>query len=959
MNEVLAKTALIQWLRKRSKIYSGKIEELDEQVQKWLEYVPEAFPHYPSHTIRHSAQIISQLSHLLFHDGNPTRPSLRLTHIEAYVLIAAAYLHDSGMVVGNSEKIEILSEPGWREFLQGDAAARWKQIEEFRNGKTPADESVRNFIADLRTRYLIAEYVRRIHHERAGDIIAMHEIPLGGFSMGDDSLRQTISDVCVAHGFDRKRLDDRNRFPIARQIRGENANVRLLAILLRVGDLLDLESSRACPILLNVANPLPAESKAHWSQYKRITQRYVSPEKIEIRALCQTAEEHRVLRDWCQWIVDEVRAAPHLLAQSDKAKVWRPPLASMDAEPTIERAPGATYLVRDWRFTFDEASVFKRLISDVYGHRERFVIELIQNSLDAMRCQMYDDYKAGKLPSTPSAAPEDIRNNYPLKVSLTTALSENPFTGEKETRQAVVVEDCGIGMDEPVIREHLLQVGRSFYTTEEFRSRYSFVPTSRFGIGFLSVFALSDDVVVESRTESGRALRLQLRGPRNYIIVEEGSRTQRGTRVEVRLNPDVQIPAGRLTAIVQSKCKMVEFPITVIDSGKSTVVRAERPGDFDFELSDASADGRKLVLRHFPVATKGIEGAIYVFATRDRNGAEDWTQRGWYRREYQRGYPHAEYRELPNSIQCLHGISSQQEELHTIREQGIQRIDYRGAEMIPDLSRSVIQTDRFHRAPPELKQRWAEILSRHLQESPLCTGENSWIYRNRLVDCFPVDLEYWSGIPGTIPALERNKRTVIAYEQLCDRDEVVQIFHWREPDSCCFRKRGRGLQFTRVRSKDPLPRAFDDDPIAILSSDVRSWADLFIRDTFVNRFVESCRWLDENYFGIVWKERDYRSFTPFSFQDLTFFCPLRNDSVVAIMLDNSYRLPNVLLVNTENVLGQWYESVLTRLKEQEEYTALLRSLSSLFDSAARYTRFSSDNEYLKAPCRNMLMDGPA
>ncbi len=320
----------------------------------------------------------------------------------------------------------------------------------------------------LRTRYLIAEYVRRIHHERAGEIIALHEIPLGGFAMGDAYLRQTISDVCVAHGFDRKRLDDRNRFPLARQIRGENANVRLLAILLRLGDLLDLDSSRACPMLLSAANPLPAESTAQWSQYKRITQRYVSPEKIEISAACQSAEEHRVLRDWCQWIVDEVRDAPYLLAQSDPAKLWKPPRASMDAERTIEigRAPGATYLVQDWRFTLDQDAIFKRLISDVYGDRDRFVVELIQNSLDAMRCQMYDEHKSSNLPSRPSAAPEAIRSSYRLKVFFSTAQSENPFTGDKETRQAVVVEDCGIGMDERVIREHLLQVGRSFYTTE-------------------------------------------------------------------------------------------------------------------------------------------------------------------------------------------------------------------------------------------------------------------------------------------------------------------------------------------------------------------------------------------------------------------------------------------------------------------------------------------------------------
>jgi len=43
---------------------------------------------------------------------------------------------------------------------------RWREVKEFRDGNAPPDESLRNFLADLQTRFLIAEFIRRVHHLR-------------------------------------------------------------------------------------------------------------------------------------------------------------------------------------------------------------------------------------------------------------------------------------------------------------------------------------------------------------------------------------------------------------------------------------------------------------------------------------------------------------------------------------------------------------------------------------------------------------------------------------------------------------------------------------------------------------------------------------------------------------------------------------------------------------------------
>jgi hypothetical protein len=366
-------------------IYFGKSLELRDEIKGWLEYIPATFPHYTRHTIGHSEQIILQLSKLLFHNDDIERPVVNLSAVEAYILVASAYLHDAGMVVSDDEKSRIIQEEAWQNWVTGEGAAavRWSEIERYRSGSSPSDVSKRNFLADLETRFLIAEYVRRVHHERAASVIQQHQSGLGRFAFDDPELQTAISDVCVAHGFHRDALDDRARFPLLRQIRGEDANLRLLAILLRLGDLLDLQSARACPLLINAACPLPAESYVHWDQYRRIRHRAITPFDIEISAQCESPDEHRVLRDWCQWIVDEVAAAPRLLAGSKRHTNWNPPRAKIsgpDRTISIEPAPDAKYRSVDWRFELDTEEVFSRLIADAYRGQKTFVRELIQNS---------------------------------------------------------------------------------------------------------------------------------------------------------------------------------------------------------------------------------------------------------------------------------------------------------------------------------------------------------------------------------------------------------------------------------------------------------------------------------------------------------------------------------------------------------------------------------------------------
>ena len=859
--------ALMRYLKKKSDVYFGKSLELREEIRGWLNYIPQTFPHYTRHTIEHSEAIIVQLSKLLFRDAHGNEPTIDLSGVEAYILVAAAYLHDAGMVASDSEKKQILKEDGWCRWTSGDgdAAERWRKIQEFRSGHEPENEDIRNFIADLETRYLIAEYVRRVHHERSGDVIRNHQAALGRFAFGDPELQAAISEICVAHGLPRNRLDDRIRFPHLRQIRAEDINLRLLAILLRLGDLLDLHSSRACPLLLNAACPLSSESYAHWSQYKGIKHRVVSPDVIEIRAECETADEHRVLRDWCQWIVDEVQAAPQLLAGAPRHSEWTPPSARMSGDKSticIEPAPGATFRPRDWRFELDETEIFKRLIVDVYEHPWAFLRELIQNALDAMRCQMYEDLKADKrdMPSSPTKVPEDIRKSYRLKVAVREEKVRNEHTDQEEVRQVVIVEDCGIGMDEEVITQHFLQVGRSYYTSENFRRRYRFTPTSRFGIGFLSVFAVSDRVTVKTLKPSSPnhdgPLRLTLTGPRNYLIVERDTRRSSGTTIEVLLKPDLDLTNGKLIDLVKTWCRKVEFPVDVDDFGNATVVEAEKAEDWIFEVPDVTEEGANFVLRHFPMDDEGAEGDLFLLAHRQPDGTEDWTRRRWYTYNYPLKHPQADIRQIPDKLDCFHGINLSSEtdfgsspfETSNI----VTRVDWRSATMHPTLSRRSLHPDFVARrgTPAPLLRRWQEILDEHQETSPLVQGSDGWKYLHRLADVFPLDGDYWNNRPGMIRLFQAGAQNFMSFQELQATPVVTEIIDSRHQSGF-----GDARWYINEYGKPPKPRRarLETVTLGILRKDFQCLCEAHKRSFFNGRAPSDVRWIDEVHVAIDWR----------------------------------------------------------------------------------------------------------
>lgn len=768
---------LLKYLQPNN-IFHSKILELRKNVDEWLTYIPQSFPNYTRHTLKHSDEIVLQLSRLLLVDADSERPVVTLSFAEVYVLLVAAYLHDAGMVVSDKEKAEILTSNEWRHFVSvgNPGAKRLKAIQTFRSGPTPSDEVQRNFLADVQTRFLIAQFVRRFHHQRVSNVITQHEVALGNFSFGDPILRRTINDVCVAHGLDHYELLDNERFPERRDIQGETVNVRFLAILLRIGDLLDMSSDRACPMLLNAACPLPADSLAHWTKYQRITHRLTAHDKIELNAYCRDQNEHRYLEDWCQWLVNEIRDAGNTMTRASRHGDWRLPEISLGSDTsTIRIRPdeSASYIPSKWKFELDPNEVFQRLVKDVYGHPLCFVRELIQNALDATRCQIYLDltHKGLETPEFPTQIDQEYRNLYPIKISLSRRALKNELSDEDEQYQVLSVEDSGVGMDKYIIENYFLQVGRSFYTTEEFRRVFPFVPTSRFGLGFLSVFAVSDHVRIETFKPSSQTdckpLSLVLSGPRNYLLIESGTRRNSGTRIEVLLRKPIE--PDELTKAVSNWCRRVEFPVVVSDLGTERTIRAERPEDFEYEVPVLTKGNAKFRLKAYPIEGYGVEGEIYVFSLVDQQG-ERFDHGYWAQHKYPELHATAEKPKLPDNIICNNGIvvDSPFDKSYSFRF----RVDMRKKIAGLPISRRV--HFRGSDLMPEVRSCLEEELRKHLDTFILANSEGGWKYKNRIIDDFPI-YSFWDSVPGMIRVLKKNESFLASFAEVCAEQIVTLV----------------------------------------------------------------------------------------------------------------------------------------------------------------------------------------
>ncbi len=569
----MSDSLLIEELRKKdAQSTIENITKIRENVSPILGRISAFFTDYTNHDVSHCDQVVLNLNWII-----PKKVINSLNRCEIQILLLACYLHDVGMALGENEADEI---------------ARTSDFQLYKRQAVVKDK-------DKSDEELLRDYVRLIHHKRSAKYIIDNYKELG---IEDYSIARAVA--ILARGHREEDLLDGEKFDSRYYVVSGKDPVCLsfLAGCLRLADEVDITRVRTPELLLKLVNPKNPISKKEWEKHRSTLAIGPDGQKIKIQAVCDNPIIHKSILVTANKIKDTLGLVHKALINlpldlRDKYFI------ELDGvmEPKIEEVG---YLYRNFKFDFDTAAISKMLMGErLYSSKYDSCRELLQNSIDT--CRMKAKIKA----------------NWQPLIRI----------GISKDKNILWVEDNGIGMDEFIIENYLLKVGRSYYGSTDFDYQYPEVKVnaiSEFGIGILSCFMIAESLIIETYMEGGKARRLEISDIGEDVVVRPGSRSDAGTRIELNLKPEVveELSDTKLVEIVRHYIRHVEIPIKVVGSDESETEVLD--AGYDFKLAevmepfklDKIGDYELVEILIEPAKSEGIRGRIGTILNKTKGG---------------------------------------------------------------------------------------------------------------------------------------------------------------------------------------------------------------------------------------------------------------------------------------------------------------------------------------------------
>lgn len=451
------------------------------------------FPMYTLHDEVHICNVLRIMAELL---GDQIG---RLTRDEAAMLILAACCHDVGMSCSDQEKTELLENT--------DRLARYLENHHSEYVKAYAENPNEPRLTDE----MLQKYLRSIHHERAAELLSSIEWPevLWGKVDRDDLIR-----VCRSHGESVSELTGMENTPAV--------DICLCAVLLRLADILDFDTSRAPKAVYDYSGldrPEGSEarvSKEEWQKHMasqgfdflHVPDRKV-PYDLPYHAKSSSMQIEQTVNSYLDWVDRELNECGRLIRRYSER--WRDLILPSRIKRTI-KAVG--YVSGQYHLTMDQDQIMELLVGkELYSDPSVFVRELIQNAIDAVRTREQLD--------------RNLPKDWKPQINIRSWMDEEGYHWFR-------IEDNGTGMTQDIIENHFLKIGSSYYTSDTFQKEKircqadpDYMPISRFGIGILSCFMGGEESnQVEVSTKRFRtdgeyppALRLSMHGMSGYYYL--------------------------------------------------------------------------------------------------------------------------------------------------------------------------------------------------------------------------------------------------------------------------------------------------------------------------------------------------------------------------------------------------------------------------------------------------------
>lgn len=506
------------------------ISETAKHISPILSWRPPGLENFTDHDLEHSYRIIKAIGAVL--------PNLGvLNKNEIFILLLSSILHDLGMWTKKNEIEAALSDQGFLDFMSESATSELNHITALVDSFNQSDK----YLGLLLLKPFVATWNRFHHAERSAQLL-IGELPkyssiipqrikkelLIPIAIVSASHSWTTKMVLTSEELDRCSIEDEDN-PT-----DEWVNLRILSLLLRLGDLLDLDSRRISTIVWLYLEDLPKESEYHWRMHSSLKFKELTPNLIKVSGKFDydrygeiAAEAFNLAKKWCSYISIEVDSIKRISVNPQKYGIDdRIAFGKLICDFDDISGEGIIF-AKDLAFTMDKKRIIEILGDEIYSNKSAFIRELIQNSLDATRTQIvkevlikkeFENIKHSLDMRSPNTWPTNIVEAEDYAIEINTGYEEFQLENKKEFLYTFEIIDHGIGMTAEQIVDYFLKVGHSYYKSQEFKNKFKHSSISRFGIGFLSCLLVSKRIEVETRSHEKNAEGLRM-------VIEEKSET--------------------------------------------------------------------------------------------------------------------------------------------------------------------------------------------------------------------------------------------------------------------------------------------------------------------------------------------------------------------------------------------------------------------------------------------------
>ena len=209
-------------------------------------------------------------------------------------------------------------------------------------------------------------------------------------------------------------------------------------------------------------------------------------------------------------------------------------------------------------FQAETKQVLDIVVNSLYKDKEIFVRELVSNASDALE-------KLRRLQLTEKEVGDD---NLELEINLST----------DDTKNQLIIQDFGIGMDEEELVQNLGTIAHSgskdFLEALKSDGEKNDALIGKFGVGFYSVFMVADKVQVFTKNwkKDASGYCWESDGSGTYQI-EEAEGQRRGAKIIIDLKDDFSEFAkeDRIKEIIKKYSAFVQFPVSLNGEKVNTV----------------------------------------------------------------------------------------------------------------------------------------------------------------------------------------------------------------------------------------------------------------------------------------------------------------------------------------------------------------------------------------------------